>query len=170
MQTPPPDPQADGDGASSSAVPTDAATAAVTPVDLRDYARVEPGEPTRTRVFATAALGVDLWCIPPRTTSGVLHEPAADVVYTVIGGRSWFVTDEGEVGLDPMGAVLVTADTVHGVENRSADPLILLATSSPPGTAEVDDPVASEAAAVLTSRSEGWLARLAARLGGGRPG
>lgn len=151
------------------ASPHPRAHAGVVPVDLRDYADARPGETTCTRVFATAHLGVDLWCIPPRGTTGALHHPERDTAYTVIGGRSWVVTDEGEVGLDPMGAILVPADTAHGVENRSPDPLIILAASSPPSEHRPDRAVADDAAAVTyPGEHSGIIARLASMLGGSR--
>jgi quercetin dioxygenase-like cupin family protein len=112
----------------------------VRPVDLRDYADFRRGPATRVRVFASEQLALDLLCIEPGASTGVLHHPDQDVTYTVIGGRSWFVTDDGEVGLDPMGAMLVPADTVHGIDNRLPDPLIVLAAVAPPGAAP-EDPV-----------------------------
>ena len=96
-----------------------ASPAGVRPVDLRDYATFSPDAATRVRVFATDHLALDLWCIEPHQATGVLHLPDQDVAYTVIGGRSWFVTDEGEIGLDPMGAMLIRAGTVHGINNRA---------------------------------------------------
>lgn len=115
--------------------------AGVLPVDLRDYVRFDEQAATRVRVFATDHLALDLWCIEPQQATGVLHDPDRDIVYTVVGGRSWFVTDQGEIGLDPMGAMLVRAGVVHGIDNRAPDPLIVLATSSPPGEAPADPPV-----------------------------
>jgi mannose-6-phosphate isomerase-like protein (cupin superfamily) len=120
----------------------------VRPVDLRDYVRFSSDTATRVRVFATPHLALDLWCIEPQQATEVLHLPDHDVTYTVIGGRSWFVTDEGEVGLDPMGALLVRAGTVHGIDNRAPDPLIVLAVSSPPSSGAEDTPVSDEAAAI----------------------
>lgn len=155
-----------GDAGSGAGTPG-APGAGVLPVDLRDYADVRPGEATCTRVFATARLAVDLWCIAPRQTTGVLHHPDRDTAYTVIGGRSWVVTDEGEVGLDPMGAILVPADVVHGVENRAADALIILAASSPPGERPADPAVADDGSAVhVADQRTGLFGRLAAAFGG----
>lgn len=140
----------------------------VRPVDLRDYAQFRPGSANRTRVFATDQLALDLWCVEPGASTGVLHHPAQDVTYTVIGGRSWFVTDDGEVGLDPMGALLVPADTVHGIDNRAPDPLIVLAVSAPPGAASEDPAVAQDRAAVRWPRERpGFLRRLLDGVTGG---
>jgi quercetin dioxygenase-like cupin family protein len=131
--------------------PDAAATApTVTPVDLRDYADFRRGPATRVRVFTTGRLAVDLWCLEPGTSSGVQHLPDDDVVYTVIGGRPWFVTDDGEVGLDPMGALLVPADTVHGIDNRMPDPVIVLALVAP-GDDGVADAPSDEADAVAAA-------------------
>jgi mannose-6-phosphate isomerase-like protein (cupin superfamily) len=110
-------------------------------VDLRDYVDFAQGRATRVRVHATATIALDVWCIEPQQSTPVLHLEDRDVVYTVVGGRSWFVTDEGEIGLDPMGSMLVPAGTVHGIDNRAPDPLIVLAASSPPGSDPVADPV-----------------------------
>lgn len=124
--------------------------ARVRPVDLRDYADFRRGPASCVRVFASAQLAVDLWCIEPGAGTGVLHHPERDVAYTVVGGRSWFVTDDGEVGLDPLGALLVPADTVHGIDNRMADPLIVLAASAPPGDAP-EDPATVDADAIAAA-------------------
>ena len=157
-----------GDDADEVRRPDDTATgdsdpvaAGVRPVDLRDYADCQRGAATRTRVFRTDHLAVDLWCIEPRTSTGVVHLPDRDVAYTVIGGRSWVVTAEGEVGLDPMGAILVPADTVHGIDNRSPDPLIILAASAPPGDEGTAAAVAHESEAVTwASEQPGVVRRL----------
>jgi quercetin dioxygenase-like cupin family protein len=135
------------------ATPAPAAAASaptVTPVDLRDYADFRRGPATRVRVFTTGRLAVDLWCLEPGSNSGVQHLPDDDVVYTVIGGRPWFVTDDGEVGLDPMGALLVPADTVHGIDNRMPDPVIVLALVAP-GDDGVADAPSDEADAVAAA-------------------
>lgn len=142
----------------------------VRPVDLRDHVRFSPDHATRVRVFATDHLAYDLWCIEPRQSTPVLHHPDHDTTYTVIGGRSWFVTDQGEIGLDPLGAMLVPAGVVHGIDNRAADPLIVFATSSPPSDdAEDEPPVDLRAAIHVPATEPGLLRRVAdAVLGPGR--
>lgn len=142
--------------------------ARVRPVDLRDYVDFSPEGPHRVRVYATGRLALDLWCCEPRQATPALHVEQ-DVTYTVIAGRSWFVTEEGEVGLDPMGGLLVPAGVVHGFENRGADPLIVTAASSPPGPAPAADaPVVADADAVVRPRGPGRLRRTLDRvLGGG---
>ena len=135
----------------------------VRPVDLRDWVDFTRDEARRTRVFATDRLAHDLWCIEPQQSTGVLQYADTDVTYTVIGGRSWFVTEQGEIGLDPMGAVLVPAGVVHGIDNRGADPLIVAAVSAPPDDATADDPVGDGGAAVRDDAQHGRRRR---RLGG----
>jgi quercetin dioxygenase-like cupin family protein len=124
----------------------------VRPVDIRDYVEPVRGQATTRRIFATDQLAVDVWCLEPRTATEPLHLPDRDISYTVLAGRSWFVTDDGEVGLDPLGAILVPADVVHGFENRSPDPLIVLASSAPPGEAPVQPPVDDSGLAVQQPR------------------
>jgi len=134
------------------------------PVDLRDWVRFSTSEATRVRVMASERLAVDLWCIEPQQATEVLLTDN-DVQYTVIGGRSWFVTDEGEIGLDPMGSMLVTAGTAHGIDNRAPDPLIVLAISSPPTSEPPAEPVTDERRAVRDdSRGNTAFAGLFARL------
>lgn len=149
---PPPDPSPSG--------PDDAAAPAVVPVDLRDYVTFSRDEATRVRVLRTDAVALDVWCLEPRQATPVLHLPDQDVTYTVIGGRSWFVTDEGEIGLDPMGALLVPAGTVHGIDNRAPDPLIVVAHVSPPGAERPDAPVVDDGLAVRDDDQPGPLGRL----------
>ena len=122
------------------------------------------------RVFATDRLALDLWCIEPHQATPVLHLPDRDVTYTVVGGRSWFVTDEGEVGLDPMGSMLVPAGVVHGIDNHAPDPLIVVAVSAPPSDDPEDQPTETTAAAIRLERSEPGLLRRAVErvLGPGR--
>ncbi len=136
--TPPPDPGPE----------PGAPDARVRPVDLRDYVTFSRDEATRVRVFAADHLALDLWCLEPRQTTPALHLADRDVTYTVVGGRSWFVTDDGEVGLDPMGSMLVPAGVVHGIDNRAPDPLIVIAVSSPPSEQGEDLPTSDEAASV----------------------
>ena len=139
----------------------DAAELCVHPVDLRDYVKFVSSEATKVRVFQTENLALELWCLEPRATAGPLHYPDKDVTYTVIAGRSWFITDDGEVGLDPMGAMLVPADVAHGFENRSPDPLIVIAHASPPGEGANADPADTTAAAIQYQREQGGVMRRA---------
>jgi quercetin dioxygenase-like cupin family protein len=120
----------------------------VRPVDLRDYVDFADEAPTRVRVMATDRIALDLWCLQPNQATGVLHLPDRDVTYTVVGGRSWFVTDQGEVGLDALGALLVPAGVVHGIDNRAPDPLIVLASSAPPSDEPEAAPIAEDRAAI----------------------
>lgn len=137
----------------------------VRPVDLRDYVDFSAGAATRVRVYATQQLALDLWCIEPQQATPVLHEDEREVTYTVIGGRSWFVTDDGEVGLDPMGAILIPAGVVHGIDNRAADPLIIVAVSSPPTDEPAATPVTPTGPAVRREPDRpGRLRRLAEKL------
>jgi mannose-6-phosphate isomerase-like protein (cupin superfamily) len=156
----PPAPEAPGGAAAQT--PTQ-----VRPVDLRDYVEFSTSDARRIRVHATAHLALDLWCLEPRQTTSALHLEQ-DVTYTVIGGRSWFVTEEGEVGLDPMGSMLVPAGVAHGFENRSADPLIVVASQAPPGPGAVDAPTSDEAAAVTPEPPPGLLRRISQALLGDR--
>jgi quercetin dioxygenase-like cupin family protein len=120
----------------------------VVPVDLRDYVDFSRTSARRIRTLATDRFAIDLWCLEPGQATPVLRLPDQDVSYLVIGGRSWFVTDEGEIGLDPMGTLLVPAGVVHGIDNRGVDPLIVVATVAPPGDERPEAPVADDAAAI----------------------
>lgn len=131
----------------------------VRPVDLRDYVDFSSDEARRVRVYATDRLALDLWCLEPGQTTHALTL-GQDVTYTVIGGRSWFVTEEGEVGLDPMGAMLVPAGLAHGFENRAADPLIVVATQAPPNVDPIEPPVTEQRAAVRPEPQPGVLRRV----------
>jgi len=123
-------------------------TTGVLPVDLRDWVRFDTAAAVHVRVMTSEMLALDLWCIEPQQATEPLHLPDSDVTYTVLAGRSWFVTDEGEVGLDPLGSMLVPAGTVHGIDNRAPDPLIVLAVSSPPDDTPPSPPVGDDGRAV----------------------
>ncbi len=150
---------------------TAAPVARVLAVDLRDYASFDQASARRVRVFATDVLTVDLWCLEPWQDTDVLHDEEVDVVYTVIGGNAWFVTDQGEIGLGPLGAMLIPAGVAHGIANRTADPLIVLASASPPdtpgGVVRTDEPVERTNGAVNPGKGKRSLAdRLRALIGG----
>lgn len=104
----------------------------VRPVDLRDYAKFDRDAAQRVRVLATDVLTVDLWCLEPWQETPVLRYDDVDVAYTVLAGTAWFETEDGDVGLGPLGAVLVPAPVTHEIHNRTADPVIVLASGSPP--------------------------------------
>jgi mannose-6-phosphate isomerase-like protein (cupin superfamily) len=147
--------------------PTPTPPERVRPVDVRDYVDFSRERARRVRVHVTDHLAMDVWCLEPRQATPTLHLDQ-DVAYTVITGRSWFVTDEGEIGLDPMGGMLVPAGVVHGFENRGADPLIITAATGPPGPAPADAPVADEQRAVVRKREPGVLRRALDRVLGER--
>jgi quercetin dioxygenase-like cupin family protein len=131
------------------------------PVDLRDWVRFSTAHAVRVRVQRTPHLAVDLWCIEPQQATEVVRSEG-DVTYTVLAGRSWFVTEEGDVGLDPLGSILVPRGMAHGIDNRAPDPLIVLAVSSPPDATPTDEAVAGDGTAVRDAdpTRRGVLARL----------
>ena len=169
MSRSPSEPTPEPSSGSASPAPSPAATTPerVRPVDLRDYVAFSSDRPRRIRVHATVGLALDLWCLEPRQATPALRLEQ-DVTYTIIGGRSWFVTEEGEVGLDPMGSMLVPSGVAHGFENRSADPLIVVASQGPGGEQDADDPVDDEAAAVMPEPAPGLLRRITEGLLGPR--
>ncbi|CAN5186412.1 MAG: cupin domain-containing protein [Euzebyales bacterium] len=104
-------------------------------VDLRDYVAFDQGRPVDRRVFATDVVAVDLVCLEPGQVLEAREYATADAVYTVLGGTAWVVTDQAEVTLRALQAVIVPAGVVHGLRNSSADPLILQVVISPPDEA-----------------------------------
>lgn len=140
------------------ALPSTDPTGEVLPVDLRDWVDFSTEEARRVRVFRTDGLQQDLWCVEPQQSTAVLRYAATDVTYTVIGGRAWFVTEQGEAGLDPLASLLVPAGVTHGIDNRGADPLIVLAVGAPPGDLqEPDEPLTNLAEAVRTDDTSGSI-------------
>lgn len=101
-------------------------------VDLRDFVAFDPAHAVRSRVFVTDLMAVDLLCLEPGQQLAARTHDESDVVYAVIGGRAYVVTDENEVALEPLQAVLIPAGVPHGVRNDSADPLLLQAISATP--------------------------------------
>ena len=142
--------------------PDDHTAAGALPFDLRDWVRFSTQEAVRVRVQRTETLAVDLWCIEPQQATSVLRAEG-DVTYTVLAGRSWFVTEDGEIGLDPLGSMLIARGVAHGIDNRAPDPLIVLAVSSPPDAAPPDAAVSDVSQAVRPADRErlGVMRRLA---------
>ncbi len=139
----------------------------VTPTDLRDWVDFSATAARKVRVLTTPALAVDLWCIEPQQATDVLLDQETDLIYTVLGGRSWFVTDQGEVGLDPMGAVLIPRGVAHGIQNRGVDPLIVH-TAASPGGQETDVPVSQNREAIRDDRPRGLSVVLKSLFGGAK--
>jgi quercetin dioxygenase-like cupin family protein len=104
-------------------------------VDLRDYVEFDLDGARGRRVFATDVVAVDLSCLEPGQLIEARTFPTADVIYTVLGGYAWVVTDDAEVTLAPLQSVIVPAGIPHGVRNDSPDPLILQVVVSPPDEA-----------------------------------
>ena len=105
-------------------------------VDLRDYVAFDQQRAVRARMYETDLFAVDMLCLEPGQQLGVRTYAEADIVYTVIGGRAWVVTDDSEVTLEPLQAVLVPADVPHGLRNDAADPLLLQTITGPPVRAQ----------------------------------
>ena len=103
-----------------------------TAVDLRDYVDFDLDAAVGRRIFTTEVVAVDLVCLEPGQVIEARTLGGADAIYTVLGGRVWVVTDDAEVTLDPLQAVVVPAGTPHGLRNDGIDPLILQVVVSPP--------------------------------------
>ena len=101
-------------------------------VDLRDYVDFDLEAASGRRVVTTDVVAVDIVCLEPGQVIDARTLAGADVIYTVLGGRAWVVTDDAQVTLEPLQAVVVPAGIPHGVRNDGADPLILQAVVSPP--------------------------------------
>lgn len=106
-------------------------------VDLRDYVEFDLDLPAGRRVLETDVLALDLICLEPQQTLDPRTFSTADAVYTVLGGTAWVVTDDAEVTLGALQAVMVPAGVSHGLRNTSPDPLILQVVTSPPDEAPV---------------------------------
>lgn len=103
-----------------------------TAVDLRDYVDFDLDAAVGRRVVTTDVVAVDIVCLEPGQVIDVRTLAGADAIYTVLGGRVWVVTDETEVTLEPLQAVVIPADIPHALRNDGADPLILQVVVSPP--------------------------------------
>lgn len=113
--------------------PSDQASAfEPTAVDLRDYVDFQESAPSTRRVFATDVVAVDVVGLEPQQVIAARVLGTSDVIYTVVGGRAWVVTDEAEVTLEPLQSVMIPAGVAHGVRNDAPDPLILQVVVSPP--------------------------------------
>ncbi len=140
-------------------------------VDLRHYVDFDLAAAAGRRVFTTDVVAVDLLCLEPGQLVEARTLPGADVIYTVLGGRAWVVTDEAEVTLEPLQAVVVPAGVPHGLRNDAADPLIVQVVVSPPDEmpSSVAGPVPQpeqDSAEPAAERGPGLLDRLRRTLGG----
>jgi quercetin dioxygenase-like cupin family protein len=100
--------------------------------DLRDYVDFDLDAAVGRRIFTTDVVAVDLVCLEPGQVIDARTLGGADAIYTVLGGRVWVVTDDAEVTLDPLQAVVIPAGVPHGLRNDGIDPLILQVVVSPP--------------------------------------
>ncbi|MDP8970920.1 MAG: cupin domain-containing protein [Actinomycetota bacterium] len=139
-----------------------------TAVDLRDYVEFNLGGASTRRVFLTDVVAVDLVCLEPGQAVDARCFETADVVYTVVGGTAWVVTDDAEVTLRPLQALMVPAGVAHGLRNDSADPLIVQVVVSPPeeAAAAVHGPITTPSGKAGAGQGPGLLDRLRRTLGG----
>ncbi|HWB71222.1 MAG TPA: cupin domain-containing protein [Egibacteraceae bacterium] len=137
-------------------------------VDLRDYVAFDLDAAAIRRVFATDVVAVDLVCLEPGQQVRARTFPTADAIYTVVGGVAWVVTDEAQVTLRPLQAVMIPAGVAHGLRNDSPDPLILQVVISPPddAPAAVPGPARPSSGQLGARRAAGLLDRLRRVLGG----
>lgn len=137
-------------------------------VDLRHYVDFDLAGASGRRVFATDVVAVDLVCLEPGQQVGARTLPVADAIYVVLGGRAWVVTDDAEVTLEPLQAVMVPAGVAHGLRNDGADPLILQLVVSPPDElpGAVSGPAPAPERAEAQPARPGLTERLRRRLGG----
>ncbi len=138
-------------------------------VDLRHYVDFDLDAASGRRVFTTDVVAVDLLCLEPGQVVEARTLAGADAIYTVLGGRAWVVTDEAEVTLEPLQAVIVPAGVPHGLRNDGADPLIVQLVVSPPD--EMPSSVAGpapqpEQPPAAADRGPSLLDRLRRTLGG----
>lgn len=124
-------------GAAGGAADVGVSTFQPVAVDLRDYVEFDLDLPAGRRVLETDVLALDLICLEPQQSLAVRSFATADAVYTVLGGNAWVVTDDHEVTLGALQAVMVPAGVPHGLRNTSPDPLILQVVTSPPDEAPV---------------------------------
>ena len=139
-------------------------------VDLRDYVEFDLELPAGRRVMETDVLALDLICLEPQQTLDARTFETADAVYTVLGGQAWVVTDDAEVTLQSLQAVMVPAGIAHGLRNSSADPLILQVVTSPPDEAPVVPAGVTEQSSAerrAAAEKPGLLDRLRRGLGSG---
>ena len=137
-------------------------------VDLRDYVDFDLGAAVGRRIFTTDVVALDLVCLEPGQVIDARTLAGADAIYTVLGGRVWVVTDEAEVTLDPLQAVVIPAGIPHGLRNDGADPLILQVVVSPPDEmpGSVLGPAPAAAADEDATARPGILDRMRRVLGG----
>ena len=120
--------------------------------DLRDYVDFDLDAAVGRRIFTTDVVAVDLVCLEPGQVIDARTLGGADAIYTVLGGRVWVVTDDAEVTLDPLQAVVIPAGIPHGLRNDGIDPLILQVVVSPPD--EMPDSVLGPAPAALEAEED----------------
>jgi quercetin dioxygenase-like cupin family protein len=138
--------------------------------DLRHYVDFNLEAATGRRVVTTDVYAVDLVCLEPGQQIEARTFPTADVLYTVLGGSVWIVTDDAQITLSPLQTLAVPAEVAHGLHNDSADPLLLHVVVSPPDEApssiEGPAPEAEEAPAEEGPEGGGVLDRLRRVLSG----
>ena len=135
-------------------------------VDLRDYVLFDRQGASGRRALQTDVLAVDIVCLEPGQEVMPRTFATADVVYTVLGGIAWVVTDDAQVTLSPLQAIVIPADVPHALRNEGADPLILQALVSPPDDVAVPSGPAVPRDADAPASKPSALRRL---LGGSTP-
>ncbi len=85
----------------------------------------------KTNLFNTDRMFCDLYCLQAEQFQKPHAHQAQDKVYYVLEGEGAFRIDNETEIVQKGSAVLAPAGSVHGVKNRSTEPLLLLVFMAP---------------------------------------
>ena len=86
----------------------------------------------KVNLFATNELFLDVYCLEPGQKQKVHTHDDASKFYVVLEGHARFHIDDETRDVGPGQAVLARAGEPHGVENHTAERLVLLVGMAPP--------------------------------------
>lgn len=85
----------------------------------------------KTKLFDTDRMFCDIYCLESEQFQKSHAHQGQDKVYYVLEGEGVFQIDDEEETVTKGSAVLAPAGSVHGVKNRSSEPLVLLVFIAP---------------------------------------
>jgi quercetin dioxygenase-like cupin family protein len=97
-----------------------------------DAQRFSSEKMQKVNLFATKELFLDVYCLEPGQKQKVHTHEASTKFYVVLEGHARFEIGGETKDLGPGQAVLARPGDEHGVENHTADRLVLLVGMAPP--------------------------------------
>lgn len=99
----------------------------------QDYFQLSDNEPIRSVINSSPDANIVVWYIKPGQSIAPHRHPYGQDTWTILSGEGDYVRDEAgtEIKVRAGDVVVAFTNQVHGLHNRSAEPLYFISVVSP---------------------------------------